>query len=59
MKRGFFAALLAGLLMFSAVLFPSVTYAETTAPTRTLSVTGQGLLEVKPDTATITLGSRS
>lgn len=56
MKRGRFAAFLASLLLMSAALFPSVAAAaEQTAP-RLLNVSGQARIEVKPDTATITVG---
>lgn len=55
--KGFFAALLMSVLLMGAMLFPSVTYAEPApAQPRLLTVTGQGRLEVKPDTATIILG---
>ncbi|MFZ5817343.1 MAG: SIMPL domain-containing protein [Bacillota bacterium] len=59
MKRGVLAALLAALMLMGALMFPSDSRAETgstSTPTRTLSVSGQGRLEVKPDTATISLG---
>ncbi len=51
--------LLAALLLVTA-LFPSPSNAEASTtgsePSRTISVTGQGRLTVKPDTATITFG---
>lgn len=58
MKRTLFAGLLAAVMLLGAALFPATTtYAETdSTPTRTLSVTGQGRIELKPDTATISLG---
>ncbi|MFZ5825111.1 MAG: SIMPL domain-containing protein [Bacillota bacterium] len=59
MKRGLFAALLAGLMLIGALVYPAATYAETqtqTPPPRTLNVTGHGKIELKPDTATIILG---
>jgi uncharacterized protein YggE len=58
MKRGLFAALL-GVLLLAALLFAPSTYADPAPASpqpRTLSVTGQGRIEVQPDTAVITFG---
>lgn len=54
-RKGLMAILLS-LLLIGALLFPTAANAQSTAPSRTLSVTGQGKVEVKPDTAAITLG---
>lgn len=59
MKRhiALFAVVLAGLLACSALLFPGVSYAAGNEESpRILTVTGRGQLEVKPDTAVISLG---
>lgn len=60
MKRGLIAALLAGLLVIGVASFmpgpAQVQGAETEASERTLTVTGRGHLEVKPDTAVVSLG---
>lgn len=59
MKRGLFAAVLIGLLVFGIAVSssPSTSLAAEADPSeRTLSVTGQGRLDVSPDTAVITLG---
>jgi len=60
MKRGFVAALLAGLLVASLAFFAPPVHpakaAETQDTARTLTVTGRGQLDAKPDTAVISLG---
>lgn len=58
MKRGLFVAILCGLLIFGvAASSPNTSLAaEPEASERTLSVTGQGRLDVTPDTAVITIG---
>lgn len=57
-RKGLMAVLLLSVLLIGALLYPTASAAETPAsnPPRVLSVTGQGRMEVKPDTATITLG---
>jgi len=60
MKRGWVAAILASLLMIGIASFvpgPSqVQAAEAESTERTITVTGRGQFEVKPDTAVISLG---
>lgn len=56
MKRGRLAAFLASVILFSTALFPSVSYAAEAPAPRLLNVSGQARIEVKPDTATITVG---
>lgn len=60
MKRGLVAALLAGLLVIGIASFvpgPNpVQAAEAAASERTITVTGRGQLDVKPDTAVVSLG---
>lgn len=57
-RQSLIAVLLTGLLACGSLFFPAVAAASetTSAPVRTLSVTGQGRLDVMPDTATVTLG---
>lgn len=57
-SRKGFAAVLLSVLLLGATLFPRATYAQSapSGPIRSLSVTGQGQVELKPDTATISLG---
>lgn len=60
LRGGLFSVILAGLLVLGLAAFAPqaapVHAAEDDSPARTLSVVGRGQLEVKPDTAVITLG---
>jgi len=60
LRNGLFTILLAGLLVLGIAAFnpqgAQVQAAEDDSPVRTLSVVGRGQLEVKPDTAVITVG---